>query len=473
MTLDEARGKHPFLLLPIRLLKRFEVNRAVLFSIMNQGWSLLTGPLTILVIAQWLSSDEQGFYYTFNSVLGLQIFVELGLATVLVQVASHEWVLLHRNPDGSIGGDPDALSRLSSLLRFALKWYVAAGGLVIVGLSIGGYFFFTDKPHPDIVWQVPWFCLCVIAGINLMMSPLFSVIEGTNQVASIFAFRFVLGVANTAGLILGIQHGFGLYALPLAALTRLLCNMIFISWKHRRFVLQLTTCKLGRMISWQKEVWPFQWRLSLSWLSGYFIFQLFTPVMFHYHGPKVAGQMGMTMSLMTTLGTLSYAWLAVRAPQFGMLIAKKDYVELDQLFHRLVWITMGIVAAGAVAILGFVLILHWGHFAMGSRMLTLLPVCLLLGQQIINCAINAMAIYLRAHKKEPLMIVSLVSALLIGLSTWQLGATYGPTGAAAGYFVICLVWGLPSCWYIFQRCRTQWHQPGATLSPETPVAAVT
>lgn len=473
MTLDDAKGRFPFLVGPIRLLKRFEVNRAVLFSIMSQAWSVLAGPLTILVIAHWLSSDEQGFYYTFNSVLGLQIFVELGLATVLVQVASHEWVLLHRTAEGGIGGDPDALSRLASLLRFALKWYVAAGGLVMVGLSIGGYLFFTAKPHPEIVWQIPWFCLCVIAGINLMMSPLFSVIEGSNQVASIYAFRFILGVANSLGLILGIMLGWGLYALPLAALTRLACNLAFLSWKHRRFVLQLLRCRVGRQISWQTEVWPFQWRLSLSWLSGYFIFQLFNPVMFYYHGAKVAGQMGMTMSLMTTLGTLSYAWLAVRAPQFGMLIAKKDYDELDRLFHRLMWITMAIVLAGAAGILGLVGVLHWGQFELGKRMLPLLPVCLLLGQQVLNCAVNAMAVYLRAHKKEPLMIPSLVAALLTGLSTWLLGAIYGPTGAAAGYFIIGLVWVLPSCWYVFQRSRAQWHQSGAVLSPETPAAAVT
>jgi hypothetical protein len=32
------------------LLHRFEVNRAVLFSILTQGWSVVAGPLTMLVI---------------------------------------------------------------------------------------------------------------------------------------------------------------------------------------------------------------------------------------------------------------------------------------------------------------------------------------------------------------------------------------------------------------------------------------
>jgi hypothetical protein len=38
-----------------------------------------------------LTAVEQGFYYTFGSVLALQVFVKLGLVTVIVQMASHEW----------------------------------------------------------------------------------------------------------------------------------------------------------------------------------------------------------------------------------------------------------------------------------------------------------------------------------------------------------------------------------------------
>jgi len=40
----------------IGLLRRLEVNRAVFFSILTQGWSALAGPVTMLVIAHWLSA---------------------------------------------------------------------------------------------------------------------------------------------------------------------------------------------------------------------------------------------------------------------------------------------------------------------------------------------------------------------------------------------------------------------------------
>jgi O-antigen/teichoic acid export membrane protein len=460
--IDVPKTRLPWLqLLPqkaVAILRRMEVNRAVFFSVLTQGWSALAGPATMLVIAHWLTAVEQGFYYTFSSVLALQVFVELGLVTVIVQVASHEWAFLKREPDGRISGDLRALSRLASLLRFALKWYAVSGLLVIVGLSVGGFIFFSAKPHPEIAWQLPWFALCGIAGVALMMSPIFSVIEGCNQVASIYSFRFTQGILNSLAVIVSLLLGLGLYALAVAALVRFMCGLTFIGWKHRVFILQILTTEITERINWRGEVWPFQWRIGVSWISGYFIFSIFTPVMFYYHGPKVAGQMGMTWAMVASIEMLSYAWINTRMPQFGMFIAQRQYTALDRLFRRVFWITLVIAGAGAVGLWGLIYGLHHSRLSLSERILPLLPVTLLLLQRIINVSVSAMAFYLRAHKREPLMLPSLISAVLIGFSTWILGAYYGPTGAAVGFLCVTLVWTLPACYGVFQRCQTLWHE---------------
>lgn len=441
----------------IGLLRGLEVSRAVFFSVLTQGWSALAGLATVLVIMHRLTAVEQGFYYTFSSVLALQIFVELGLVTVIIQVASHEWAFLKKESDGRISGDPRALSRLASLLRFALKWYVVSGLLVIAGLSVGGFIFFSVKPHPEIAWQLPWFALCGIAGLALMMSPIFSLIEGCNQVASIYSFRFIQGILNSLAVIVGLLLGMGLYALAVAALVRFMCGLIFIAWKHRVFICQILTTEISERINWRGEVWPFQWRIGVSWISGYFIFCIFTPVMFYYHGPKVAGQMGMTWALVAAIEAVSYAWINTRMPHFGMLIARRQFTELDRLFRRLFWIALAIAGAAAGGVWWLIYWLHYSQMSLSGRVLPLLPVTLLLGQRIINVAISALAFYLRAHKREPMMVLSLITAFLTGISTWLLGAHYGPTGAAAGFLLITVLWTLPYSYFVFQSCRKRWH----------------
>ncbi|HZM06645.1 MAG TPA: hypothetical protein VFC44_26900 [Candidatus Saccharimonadales bacterium] len=467
---NEARKSPPerFQPLPRRvvaILRRFEVNRAVFFSILVSGWSALAGPVTMLVIAHWMTAVEQGFYYTFSSVLALQVFVELGLVTVIIQVASHEWAFLERGSDDRISGDPRALSRLASLLRFALKWYAVSGLLVMAGLSLGGFIFFSAKPHPEVVWRWPWFALCGIAGVALMMSPIFSIIEGCNQVASIYSFRFTQGILNSLAVIVSLFLGLGLYALAIAALMRFMCGLVFIAWKHRVFIRQLLTSEITERINWRGDVWPFQWRIGVSWISVYFTVSIFTPVMFYYHGPEVAGRMGMTWAMVCVIETLScWAWINTRMPHFGMLIARRQFAELDRLFLRLFWISLGVAVVCSLGLLELVYWLQERHLPLGERMLPLFPTILFLVQRIINVAISAMAFYLRAHKQEPLLFTWVVAALLTALSTWTLGVYYGPAGAAGGYLAVSLIWTLPACYYVFRHCRTLWHGSPSTVA---------
>jgi hypothetical protein len=442
-------------------LHRFEVSRAVAFNVLSQGWAALSGVVQMLAITWWLSPVEQGFYYTFNSVLMIQILVELGLTTVIIQVSSHEWAFLELRSDGSIGGDQRALSRLASLVRFSLRWYAIAGCVLVLGLGVCGGLFFSAKPYPGIYWYSPWICLCLVTGLALMISPALSLIEGCNQVTSIYRFRLVQGLINTAVLLSCLWAGFRLYALAITGGVRLLCSVVFLLWNYRRFLTQLLTLSVTDRIRWQSEIWPFQWRIAVSWLSGFFVFSIFTPVMFHFHGALVAGQMGMTFGIMTAIETLSVAWISTRVPQFGILIAQHDYPMLDSLFRRVFRIALSLGVAGA----GCAVLLTWGlqshGLALGQRLLPLLPTVLFACHRVGNIAVSGLAFYLRAHKCEPLMATSLVQAVLVGFSTILLGSHYGPVGAASGLLLALLAWGLPASYRVFCQCRTQWHvMPG-------------
>jgi len=49
---------------------------------------------------------------------------------------------------------------------------------------------------------------------------------------------------------------------------------------------------------WMSEVWPFQWKIGLSMLSGFLIFRAFSPLILIEKGPVLAGQFGLTFSVM-------------------------------------------------------------------------------------------------------------------------------------------------------------------------------
>jgi O-antigen/teichoic acid export membrane protein len=140
------------------------------------------------------------------------------------------------------------------------------------------------------------------------------------------------------------------------------------------------------------------------------------------------------------------------------MIAQGRYVELDKLFSRSIRQSLSIAVLGSVGVVCGVIVLQRWFPQYSIRLLPLFPMALLAAHRVANVAITGIAAYLRAHKKEPLMGVSVVNAVAVGLTTWFFGRTFGPTGAAVGLLATTTLWTLPSCFIIFRRCCATWHK---------------
>jgi O-antigen/teichoic acid export membrane protein len=210
-------------------------------------------------------------------------------------------------------------------------------------------------------------------------------------------------------------------------------------------------------ISWWGEIWPIQWKIALSWVSGYFIFQLFNPVLFHYHGAVVAGQMGMTLSATNALLAVSISLVNSSSPDFGKLVVVREWKALDNLFYKVLCQSIALVLPGALAGWGIIRLLQL-HSGFGQRFIPASQAAFLLAAVCLLTIVYAFAVYLRAHKEEPLVYLSLITALSQGGATWLLGKFYTSNEVALGFLCINLV-SLPFVYLIWQRSRRLWHTP--------------
>lgn len=435
------------------LARRVEMDRAVLYALLAKIWSFAAGPITVILIATHFTPAMQGFYFTFGSILALQVFAELGIGTAITQFASHEWANLKIDANGKISGDPDSLSRLASLAKIAVKWYAIAAFFIIVGLSIGGYVFFSQSSILNVNWKLPWAFLCFFTGINIFSVAVWSLLEGCNQISGVYSYRLFQGLLCSLAAWCAILFGAELWTASIIPFISLIYAGITLRRNFWEFLKSLFLIKPdGLRLSWLTDILPFQWRIALSWISGYFAFSLFVPVLFHYHGPVEAGQMGLTWSLATALSAVSSAWLLPKIPQFGMMAAQKKYIEMDNLFRQLTLIVTVISLFGAVIICLSVFVLNYYHHVLAQRLLAPLPTALFLAAAVIQSASLPMSIYMRAHKKEPLLYLSTMSGVLIALSTWFLGKYYSALGMAVGYLTIYAVI-FPMIIFVWQRFR--------------------
>lgn len=402
------------------------------FSVATQAARFLTGPVTLALVVRHLSVNAQGYYYTFGGIVALQVFLEMGFSQNIVQFAAHEFGRLEFTPRGTLRGDPAALARLVSLGRLAFGYYAIASLLLMAGLGGGGYWFFASSGNHGESWQGPWWLVCITSSAALLLNPAWSLLEGCNQVASIAQFRLWSSLSGTIVTASALVCGAGLYTPGIFSAFSFVISIGWLLAKWWPFLAQFARPPQLPGISWAREIWPFQWRIAISWMSGYFIFDMLNPVAFRLCGPAEAGRFGLSYQLVRMLSTIASMWLNTKIPRFGMLVSGRRWQELDALWRRATTQSLAVYLLGSVALF-VALPLVRGHLPRFAQRLAGNDVFLwLCAASFIQLVISAMAYELRAHRREPYLWLSVFSALLSTSLIIPFAQRFGLPGLSAG-----------------------------------------
>lgn len=453
----------------LKILHLLGVNRAISYGVATRIWGLVSGLLTMLVIGTRLTRVEQGYYYTINSLLALQIFFELGLLTVMAQFASQEFIYLRWGEKGEILGDDLSRKRFIDLLAKGTTWFFFAAISLILLVIPTGLAFLGSRAVADAVsfqWKLPWVLAVCGTALNLLAVPFYALIAGSGDVAGVNK-REMLGalVSSVLGWSVLLLGGglyavsavtFGTFVVSWLYLVREKPELLRVTWHHLLAQKINGNYDPAAKTYWWRDVWPLQWKMALTWITGYFIFQIFTPVLFRYQGAVVAGQMGMTLSAANALLAVSLTWISARTPEFGKLVAKQEWAALDA--THLSVLKQSTAVAGFGALIGTCAIwLLQQYFPIGQRFVPAPYVALFLGGIVLNVMVASLGGYLRAHKQEPFLPLSLTLGVVQGSATWILGMKYGALGVTGGFFIIHLLLGMPVSFVIWNNFRKKWH----------------
>lgn len=438
------------------------IDKAILYASSAKISQGIGGIVSVLMVARFLSGAEQGFYYTFASLLAIQVFFELGLNGIVTQYVAHEAVHLTLKGNHYFGDDK-YLSRLASLLHFCSNWYLVLSAIFLIALIAIGFIFFGlfYKSDVHIVWHFPWVLISISTVLAFIVSPILAYIEGLGNVKQVAKIRLFQNLIYLTVLWVMLFAGLKLYVAGIASICGILFVVYTIYKQYGALLSNISRIKVVEKVNYRIEIFPFQWKITLSAMSGYLIFQLFNPVLFATSGPIVAGQMGMTISVLNAVLFLTFGWVATKVPVFSGLIANKDYRTLDTIFKRTFWSSSIVNFLGLVIVLVVMIaIRHFDISILGSsladRFLPIVPMIFMSIPILLNHMISAMATYLRCHKKEPMLVQSIVIGLLCATSTLLFGRLYGVIGITASYMIITILGFVWTC-IIFNTKRIQWH----------------
>lgn len=426
----------------------------VIFTLTNFVWRIISGPVTLMFIPLFLSPQVQGYWYTFASLAALSVFADLGFTTIVSQFSAHEFAFLKFSVSGLIEGEEKHLNKLASLLRYIIKWASIVSFVAFpVILTIGFFVFFSKNDGNS--WVLPWILYILSSGLSFITGACLSFYEGCNQIASIQKNKVISSIIITLITCTLLYLGFGLYTLSIAAIFGFLVNSALLYQRFKPSLFQLIKISNDFSYNWRKEFFKLIWRYAISWSSGYFIFQLYVPLSFMFYGSVYAGKVGITMSLCNAIFTIANVWMYTNTPRINMYASKKNWTGMDKLVIKSISMSFCTFLLGAGFILT-ILINFGGSLEIFNRFLGVTAMSILLVSWLFQIVISGLAIYLRAHKRDPLVLLSLVSGIYIAISTYFI-AKYLSSDLLFLGFLTSFVFSLPWCIWIFIAKRRDWH----------------
>lgn len=424
--------------------------KLILPVFLHRAWQAGSGVVTLGLIGIFLSPVEQGFYYTFASLAAIQTVLDMGLSVVLVHIAAHKFQGLAWGTQGELSGEHG--NAFLALAKATLKWYGIAAALLLLLIPFGFSFFAGQVAllTQDLSWQAAWVLLVVATAASLAYLPLMAILEGSGEVIPVYRLRLCQSVAGATAAWIMLLSGHGLYAVAMMPLMNAILGLGWLLYYRRQWLIQVYQAQLAGF-SWKSEVWPLQWRVGVSWVCGYCLTQLYTPILFKTQGPILAGQMGLTMTVVNMLGLLAMSALTAKTPLMASLASTQQHQSVQQVFYRALAFLLGFFSLGAIAFLVLCLVLN--GTAYGTRLLPWGQVLSLQLAIMASSVINALAVYFRAYRQERLMPLYIANTALVLFAAYLLAPSWGSAGVIGALFIVNVLIMLPTALAIWAKFR--------------------
>lgn len=441
------------------------MDKAIAYTSGNGVISAAIGVFSVLLYATCLSKEEQGYYYTFGSVLAIQGFFELGFTGIMTQFVAHEHAHLTWDVEGiGLEGESRYRSRLASLLHICVKWYALVAVLFLITLQIAGTFFFKEFGKDEGVdWKMPWVIISAMSAWSLFTAPLFSFMNGLGLVKDMAKMGFYRTIVNTIVLWSCLLLGLKLYSVAFSAiLSAVYVAYFFVFNKFLRILESIWKTEIHERVSYAKEIFPYQWRIALSWMSGYFVFNFMNPVIFAIVGSVTAGQFGMSLTVLNHIRSFAMSWIGTKIPLMSRLIELKEFHQLDTIFKKTIMQELFVCFSLLIVFWIGIFMLRENQYSLNGnvlsdRFLDYIPLLLVSIPVALQAVNDNFATYLRCHKKEPFLALSIVSGAASAASILILGNYFGLYGITAGYCILAIVF-FPWGYYIFKTKKVEWHE---------------
>lgn len=205
------------------------------------------------------------------------------------------------------------------------------------------------------------------------------------------------------------------------------------------------------LYDWKNEISTFRTQIGITSLSAYFYSQIFIPILFFIEGPKIAGQMGVSLTIAGMLGLLSQSWITSQIPNLGKAAARKEWLKINMLFKKSIVHLAIFYSFGSLLILLLYLFFIPKEYKL--RMLETWPFIGILISIFISQILWAISSYIRSFRKELFSLVTLISILISTTLAFVGTYKYSINGTIISVISVQIFFSVPITLYILNNFK--------------------
>lgn len=370
-------------------------------------------PITLLLVVINLNPAEQGYYYAFLSILAFQVIAEFGFNAGIMHFISAEWPFLHKK-NGLIFGADESLNRFFSLIKIGYKWTFFSAIIAVLILGSIGEFFILPIKDQAVNWLVPWRLSCLALLLVFLSQFLKSICEAMSDVASSQKSSMYGVMLSSFVVWIGLSLGIGLYAIPISITINSLVVLVYLMIRLKPILMQSIFFRINKSkVGWHSEFLPHQYKIGISWVCGFIMFQSFVLFIFKFQGPIEAGKAGVLMQLYSLVNTFGLAWIINAGPRFGEYWAKNEKNKIQKLVFQTIKKALITSIFASIACLSVLVVMKNFWPDIFSRVGSISNFLILSCAAVILQFGNVFTSAVRYQKKEPFLKNSLFGAALI------------------------------------------------------------
>jgi hypothetical protein len=397
------------------ILTTLNIDKKIGIFLSSKLFSYLSYPITLGLIIKFLTPLEQGYYYTFLTLLSFSMFLELGLGVILTNFSSHEFGRLSWK-NNNLHGDKIAVKRSLMLIKKTILWFSFVALLFfLLMLGMGAYFFLDSAPTN---YYITWIYFIIVFSPGLIISPLLSLLQGFGRIKEVQSVIFFQVFFSILAFWVALLMNFNIYALVIQFAVQNLISFLYLFFKYSNLIF-LSLVESNSLFSWKDEVLPLQLKTGFTWLVSYLGINLLIPFSFKIFGPEIAGQLGMSFKIAEITSIICLAWTNTRVPRMGSIIASKNRIEFNTIFFSTL---KSIILIGAISMVGIYLLLvildSYNYDIFLDRILSIKFILMLMIGYYMFAVSNYLAMTIRAFKDEKMIIPSFIALFIYGTAIY-------------------------------------------------------